>query len=602
MRTKFTIILFLLNLVIFCFIYQKNNNLRTNEETGAFFLPEIQDLNYMEISSEFTSQKRIFEKRRDHWEIVSPVSWPANDFAMQRIIGQIQFLPKEVYFSVESIQKSGQSLEDYGFNQQSLKFTYGNKFRQNTLLLGNPTKIGNRVYLLDPHSNNILVANKELRETLLADIENLRNEAVFIIPPFEARSVTVRIDQDNQTTLLEKQGDLWKFTAPIQADADGDRVAFLLSEFSKIQVSKFIEKPVDLSQYGLASPAMRITVQGNNRKQTLLVGSNVQESKERLVFAQLEANPSVFTIPAEMVDKLKSLQDLRDKRFLGFNAEALTSIEIAYHNESVILQKSEKGTWQVIGKNKKNEVSSYVADTNIVSELISELNAIRAVSFPNDAPSIEDLAKFGFNDPRRTIRIQADKEIIFDITGIDNSPQQELYVKLKSCPFVFAVDTQVLAAFKLNALYYRNRIVLQQPDNAKIESVCLTEIFSGKTIFEKSIANSKEGWDDILSSMPEEQNNGLCSLMSALLKVEAKDYIRTDYSDAFSLDRTTAVKWDYKLSFSVTNSPLDAKPTPIVIMLTKRLGGSTQFAGLPSQNVIFSLKQNLIDALAPFMK
>ena len=73
-------------------------------------------LTSIEISSPGAAELlRLGRKRTtDPWEITSPINWPANDFAVKRIIHELEFLKHESSFRVEDLKKNGQSLDDYG--------------------------------------------------------------------------------------------------------------------------------------------------------------------------------------------------------------------------------------------------------------------------------------------------------------------------------------------------------------------------------------------------------------------------------------------------------------------------------------------------------
>ncbi|MFR6032214.1 MAG: DUF4340 domain-containing protein [Bacilli bacterium] len=129
----------------------------------------------------------------NRWRIVSPIDWPANLFAVNRIKNQLEFLDKEASFSLDEVKKHGHSLSEYGLDDPAYVFKYGNEKKMYALKIGKSAPIGDRIYMLDENGNRIIVVDKEFVDSLIVDIERLRQQFIFEIPRFEVSAFSIRL-------------------------------------------------------------------------------------------------------------------------------------------------------------------------------------------------------------------------------------------------------------------------------------------------------------------------------------------------------------------------------------------------------------------------
>ena len=125
MRLKLTLTLVVFNLVVFGLIIYLD---RTTGDPGGDPTPSgilgtgVENVNRIEISGPALPEPRIIERMPDdrNWKVLSPTPWPANLFAISRILNQLQFLEEEVSFYVDELAQAGQSLADYGVDPPQL--------------------------------------------------------------------------------------------------------------------------------------------------------------------------------------------------------------------------------------------------------------------------------------------------------------------------------------------------------------------------------------------------------------------------------------------------------------------------------------------------
>ena len=96
MRWKITISLIFLNIIVFYgILYFQKHSHNKHIETRNVLGTDIIDIDKIEIINKAFKEPRILERQNGQWKITSPIEWPANLFAIQRIITQLQFLIHE---------------------------------------------------------------------------------------------------------------------------------------------------------------------------------------------------------------------------------------------------------------------------------------------------------------------------------------------------------------------------------------------------------------------------------------------------------------------------------------------------------------------------
>src|SRR5579864_964482 len=108
--------------------------------------------------------------------------------------------------------------------------------------------------------------------------------------------IAIRKKGGEELDLAKGDAGKWQITAPKPLGADQEAVSSLLSTVSSLNADRLVEdKAGDLSQYGLAQPAIELDVTTKEAKpQKLLLGDDTPAGSA--VFAKLEGDPRIFTI------------------------------------------------------------------------------------------------------------------------------------------------------------------------------------------------------------------------------------------------------------------------------------------------------------------
>ena len=615
MRFKFTVFLLALNVIAFGLIAYLNHQAKQVEpSTGGLSRQigrELIDADRIELHGRGIETPRILERKGSTWHLIEPMQWSANYFAINRILNQLQFLEEEASFSVDEIEKTGQSLADYGLENPLLKIVIAEGDENISLSIGTLTEIGNNVYFLGPDKREIFVVNRQVIDSLLVDLNDLRAREIFDIPVFEVDALGLQIRSGNTAdgsslkVRLARNNGTWIFEAPLAAEADPALVDNTVNTLTAAKVRRFIEtEQADPIVQGLETPFMQVTIYGNKRRQTLIVGNLDPDSQGApQYFAKLEDNPAIFTVLARPFDALREAQEaLRERKFMNFDSSMLSAINISENGRKIRLQKLETGEndWQVLESRGGNEIQPYRADPAIMDSLIKDLSNLRAKGFAADAPSTSDIESYGFNNPRRIVTLSfSEGDPLTLMLAYPENSKGALYAKTNLADFIFKVErSATLRMIPLNTPYYRNRILDMLPAAARISALKLTNLQNDEAIFNYTPGQENISWENLIEELDADRGEQIRILLGAIRKFEVKSYLLDSYAEAYPVDTEKSLPWLFQLSATIQlpGDETDRTETREYVF-TDRLSGTVQVAGSKQYNTIFEIPQPLLDAL-----
>jgi hypothetical protein len=620
MRTKVTLVLLFLNAALFFFIFHFERDWRTEraalEVRRRVLGPEAADIRSLSVTGPATGSYRL-ERRGDAWYLTQPLEWPAKAAAVDRIVRDLQFLEHETIFSVRDVIKNGQSLATYGLDHPKLVLTFtsggpdttGVAPVTTTLKIGDVTTDGQRLYVLSPDGSHIHVIGRELAESLAQTPTQLVADTVLTIPPYEARSLSLR-SVGTASARLRRDGSRWSFESPIPARADKNAVELAVNGLDALRVKSFLPASAAVLPPG-AEPAMRLTIEGDNRSETLSLESAVDGGPvggaappaDREYYAQLEGRPAVFTvvIPGPLMSTLRNApEDLRDRHVLDFDPAAVTAIVLAAPDRNLpelTLQRLEapagaadRAGWQLIGAaDSARGPQPIAADRAAVQRLLTQLAQLTAQNFQSDAPQDADLEKWGFHRPERQITLTlagaaAGSPLVLQI-GQTTPPDRYAYALQPTTQSVYAVDPAILNETRVDPLAWRDRQIRTLPAGAKITSLRLTDLAKGAVLLD---------WKAGASAAP-----AVNDLLAALAALRAQSFVSDHFTDGVKAVDGQDRPWRYRLdaSISLLAGAGGEQTSTSTLWLTERLKGDQQLAGSTEFNVVFAVEQPVIDAL-----
>lgn len=602
MRFKLTILLFVLNLILFgslFFIERSRNTGTLFGESNRLILDAsfVESISDIKIKGPGLEQDWHFRNSEgDNWVAESPHPWKANPYAIEKIIYQLRSLKWETKFDINELEDAGQSLDHYGLESPAVILELSNNNSTRVIEFGAPTEIGNRLYTLSPSGDSVYVVNQGILTNLNRDLSTFLNQQVFSFVAPEVRAIQIQDrTAGNVRVRIVRSGDNWQFVSPIETEASTQEVQSLLGDLQELETRDFYQ-PED-TPANFESPALRISLEGMNNRETMLIGdAGDQTNEEGRLWARREAFTTVFTVPDSLYETLRSAQEiLREKNFLRNAAENWSTLEIRMDNRSTTLQRLENGSWQVVYTDQNENLQTLPAESTVIDSLASDLKSLEAVHFVSDAPSESDLKEYGLQSPQRTLVMKQDepgsKQVILKIGNLE-SEGNYLYASTNQTSTVYLIRPFILVRSPLNPLHYRERTMRDLPDSAEIRSINLRIRDSGQTIISTDKENEESSQDLEL----------IKTLKSFVRNPEVDRFLKAEFEDPLQLDSEKEIPWEFVLEAEIRLPGSETGETRNEqFFLSGRIGGTTQFVGSPSANLTGVLSLNLIDALDPYI-
>ena len=636
MRTKVTLVLVFLNVALFFFIFKFERAWRTQDQLlearRRVLGPEAADIRTLEIDAPGGAFR--LERKGETWWLTKPLEWPANVHAVSSILSALILLEHETSFSTKDLGKNNNpTLDTYGLEKPKLRvtFTSGENGAPVALRLGDITKAGT-LYLLSPDGGLIHVVGRALADSVSLPLAQLRDDTLFSIHVFEARSLAIRAAAGAPVRIrLDSDRTHWSFETPIIARASKAALDLAISDLNTLRAVNF-NPPAPSGALPSAAFALRVTLDGNNRHETLFIGdplgptaipAGTATAPDVEYYAQLagaesadKPRPALFTVtlPAKLLETLRNAQEtLREKRLLEFDAAAVTAVTLTAPNQPPLtLQRLEapanamtEAAWQIVRRGDGSQgPQTLAADRAAVKKLLARLAALAArdtQGFVSDAPSAADLENWGFNRPEReiTLTFGPSKPPLTPLTlqlGTDSAGK--VYARVANVAngsSIYAVDADLRqnGEFPFAPRAWRDHQVRDPlPAVAHITALKLTDLATGAAVLD--VALDADG-----KPKPDTPNAKAVEAVALQLRsLRAKAFVQDGFTERVFLAGEERA-WKYRLDATVSlPGGAGGEQTSVsTLWLTERGGGAQQLAGVKEADAVFEIEQPFLDAL-----
>jgi hypothetical protein len=283
---------------------------------------------------------------------------------------------------------------------------------------------------------------------------------------------------NGESAEIARIGDRWEIVKPEPMPADQDTVNTIVSTASNLTSDRLIdENPGSLQPFGLAAPLTSITLHLKSGKtSTLQLG--VETPSHSATYAKLAGDPKVYSIAGFSKGNLdKSVNDLRDKRMLTFNAEKLSRVEVESKAQKLEFGKNAQAEWQIL------KPEPMRADGLQVDDLVRKLREARlqvdagkvTESVFNAAPRVATVVVTD-NGGAQTVEVRQDKD-------------KKTYAKSSVVNGIYRVDGEVAATLSKSVMDYRSKKLFDFgfSEIGEVTTETMTYRRSGEKWFEKSM-------------------------------------------------------------------------------------------------------------------
>ena len=193
----------------------------------------------------------------------------------------------------------------------------------------------------------------------------------------DLRRIEIR-NPSGSFTLVNAAGDTadrsgWRIDGLPDARLDAPAMAELLAAVQELSLTDSFSPDGDLGQYGLATPALSLTIHTTTARAAIEIGARSEYLERR--FMRINGGSVLYTVPERLAQAaLKPHEDFRDRRVLRFDASAVKRIVIARQEGPLELARS-PGGWRLV------EGGEYPADAASVEALLQAAQALQVKAF-----------------------------------------------------------------------------------------------------------------------------------------------------------------------------------------------------------------------------
>ena len=455
------------------------------------------------------------------WRVESPIKDQADNGAVSGLISDLESWHKEDTIPAKEINAVKGRLEEYGLSKPKLRLKLLGPGMPPEILFGKDAAFEGAMYVRFENSKETFIAANSVKNEIAKKPEDFRDRKLTELTTAQISRALVKTPAGEME--LQKKGDHWEITKPLQARADDQKVNDLLAQVTTARIEKFVaDDRGDLHPYGLAEPRGAITLFTPDEKQgqSLQIGSVPEKEKDQ-IYVRFASRNAVYTLPKKIEEILDTKpNDLRDRHLVRFETNVLDRITIDApgKGKTVLARKNEN--WTIANHN--NEP----ANADEVNRLIETLKNEQVTKFVADVAS--ELGKYGLDKPQLTITLSSFAsentaetkagEQPFATIAFGKTEGDDVYAHLGDEPFIVAVKRDLLDKIFTDPLQWQGVVIF----HFKPEQVHRLSIVTDR---EQSITRGpKNEWKWVKGSGPINEVN-VRSLLNTLTSLHAVRWV-----------------------------------------------------------------------------
>jgi hypothetical protein len=415
------------------------------------------------------------------------------------------------------------------------------------------------------------VDHKFFKETKVVE-----EQAKRLFKDLKSSDIT-RLDITNTNGLItvEKAGDKWNMKKPFDVRASKSEVDSILTDLEFLDSDRVLT-PKDLQQenatlasYGLEKPRIEATFIAKGGTNTIRLG-NESKLGDKL-YASVAGRPEVYVIAKTLAGKLgKTVDDLRDRSVVEFNAGELTKLELKAGTRQIELTKTENAeddteSWRI------TRPINARASKDRITGIADKLAGLKVDTFVTEDP--KDLKLYGLDEPAQEATLftkGTEGAKIVQFGGSPTNDTTKTYAKRKGANSVYLVKNDILTNLIVQVNDLRDRTLVEfETDQVKAVDLVLG---SQKVLLSQQPTND---WH-ILEPAKFKAENSVCDdLVSDLHGAQIKEFVADVVTDLapYGLDKPgfeLTLKKEKVVTVATTSAPpKEATGTNTVVPVTQ---------------------------------
>jgi hypothetical protein len=341
------------------------------------------------------------DRTNGQWRLTRPFHYPAMAARVDGLLAALGQLTAATCITPEELQELRGADEKYGFAPPQTTLILQQGDQEIFVHLGFKTGPGDQMFLQVVGVGEVFVVDTALlkwipgkaddwRDPNLADLRRLTFDRLVVTNA--GRVYELQRNPTNRVWRMMISG--W------EPRADSEKVEDALRQLQNLQADQFVsdDPKADLDSFGLQTPDLSLALaRGTNPVLVLEFGKSPTNNADQ-VYARRSDQTTVTTVAKDLLTRWRTPYDFRD-RHLALLTQTPDEIEIR-GQDNFVLQRQPDRTWHVLPQD-------FVADPDLVSELITNLSGLKVAEFFKDVVTAPDLPAKGLASPARQFIVKA---------------------------------------------------------------------------------------------------------------------------------------------------------------------------------------------------
>lgn len=343
-------------------------------------------------------------KGKEEWRLTEPLRTEADNSTITTLLDRLSTLQAR-QFVVERPKEA--ELVRYQLHQPTLELEVWVQGRNKPLkvAIGKQHEVDKTRYYArsSRFPAAVLIDEVDLKD-LRKTVADLRSKRVLVFKKDAVERLMLRYNGTEISLTKSKEGDetRWQMLKPVKAPADTWRVDDILWALDGAQAEGFIDKPSNLSPYGLDKPQLELQLWEEGRKQPKTLWLSVKGNQGYL---RTSESDTVYKVRATLLSDLKKPpNELRDLQVVKFNRDDAQEILLEWDKKRARVVKKSQQNWELVEPKRKS------APWQTVDSILFELESMRAEKWIAEKPSPEH----GLDKPQftATVKLKGGRTIV----------------------------------------------------------------------------------------------------------------------------------------------------------------------------------------------
>jgi len=293
-------------------------------------------------------EKIEFAAEKEKWAIRQPVVTPADESAINALIGDLTSARIEREFSASDP-------DTYGLRQPPVRIEVKLKDgKTHRIELGSKDVIGSSAYARIDGGSNIALLPASLLTSVDKSLDEFRDKSLLGITQYDLSGA--RFKSPTGSFELTKKDDVWLING--QSPAEETEVSSVLGEITVAKAAEIVSETADdAAKYGLDKPQIEFTARlSAGGEKTLGIGKKADSG----YYAKASDRPQIYRVEQALYDKLTTkMSSLRSKNIVRINRDELSRVQIRNPNVTLTAENKGEGKWVVVEPAEKKDKEAF---------------------------------------------------------------------------------------------------------------------------------------------------------------------------------------------------------------------------------------------------